>query len=71
MTTTVTVHAHCADNIKVKITKTGEPDVYLTDGETYENIVHDELDINVREVADDTGATTQGSTQTPPKKTEE
>ena len=70
MTTTVTVHAHCASDVKVKIAKTGEPDVYLADGETYENIVFDELAINVSEVAD-TGITTQGSTQTPPKKTEE
>ncbi len=70
MTTKVTVHAHCPSDVKVKVSKTGESDVYLADGETYENVVFDELAINVSEVLEN-NANTQGSTQTPPKKTEE
>jgi len=54
MTTTVIVHAHCTDDIKVKIQTNDpsnpQPDVFIDDGETHQAVVFDERTLTVSEV---------------------
>lgn len=54
MTTTVIVHAHCAQDTKVsittKISELESTEVILRDGERHETVVYDDREIVVKEI---------------------
>jgi len=50
MTSSVKVTAHCAKTKHVKVEVTGQPDVFIEDGESRDFVVFDEREINVKEV---------------------
>lgn len=50
MTTTVTVHAHCANTKEVHVTISGAPHVVLQDGEKTDVYAYDDRVIEVKEV---------------------
>ena len=49
MTTTVTIHAHCASTKQVHITVTGQPVQVIQDGEKVEVYAYDERVISIKE----------------------
>ena len=49
MTSTVKVTAHCGSNKRVRVTRTGSTDVVLSDGESYEHSIFDEIQMTAVE----------------------
>lgn len=49
MTTTVTVEAHCNEDVQVRISRGGDEAVILKDGEKWQNAVYDDVAVHVCE----------------------
>lgn len=49
MTSSVKITAHCAKEKQVRVSVTGRPDVTLNDGESFDGVFYDDIEVSTKE----------------------